>query len=157
MFARLLYSPEGELRVRRLLVVLPLCFVFAMFGPAMLFLVPKVTENEMWRWSGVVLTTFALKVPLIMLIFMFIRRNLELPTKPPNWGDGEVNDILETLRARADQARAQDDRAARLAYLSREAWNVADRVTGDAKIDALTVALQIDQQLMELNDRETST
>ena len=53
--------------------------------------------------------------------------------------------------------RAQDDRAARLAYLSREAWNVADRVTGDAKIDALTVALQIDQQLMELNDRETST
>lgn len=156
MFQRLLYGPDGRLRVRRLLVVLPICFVLAMFGPAMLFLVPRLTDSDGWRWAGVILTTFVLKVPLIMLCFMFIRRNLELPTKPPVWGAGEVDDILQALRDRVDAAADEQDRAARLAYLSREAWHVADRVSGPAKTDALTVALQIDEQLMALNDREAT-
>ncbi len=138
------------------MVVLPLCFVLAMFGPAMLFVVPRVTNSDGWRWAGVVLTTFVLKVPLIMLCFMFIKRNLELPTKPPVWSDGEVGDILQALRDRAAATAGEQDRAARLAYLSREAWHVADRASGSAKTDALTVALQIDEQLMALNDREAT-
>jgi hypothetical protein len=46
------------------------------------------------------------------------------------------------------------DAAARLAYLSREAWNVADQVEGNAKVDALTVALRIDERLMDGRSRE---
>ncbi len=136
------------------MVVLPLCFVAAMFGPVLLFLIPKMTDNDLYRWGGVVLTTFMLKVPLIMLVFMFIRRNLELPTKPPVWADSEVGEILQALRRQADDALALSDGPARLAYLSREAWNVADRVGGAAKSDALTVALQIDERLMDLRARE---
>lgn len=154
MFERLLYGPDGRIRHRRLFIVLPVCFVAAMFGPAALFLVPKISDNEIWKWTGVVLTTFALKVPLIMLLFMFIRRNLELPTRPPVWGEDEVGAILQALRDQAAAALDQPDTAARLAYLSREAWNVADRVGGAAKTDALTVALQIDEQLIAIKDRE---
>jgi hypothetical protein len=36
------------------------------------------------------------------------------------------------------------DAVERLEYLSQEAWHVADRLDGNAKVDALTVALRID-------------
>lgn len=156
MFRRFLYDDTGRLRLVRTVATLVLCFVFAMFGPALLFIVPKVSDSSAWRIAGVVLTTFALKVPLILLLFMFIRRNLELPSTPPVWGEPEVVEILQALREQAADTEGQPDRAARLAYLSREAWHVADRVSGMAKTDALTVALQIDEALMALNDREAT-
>ena len=42
-------------------------------------------------------------------------------------------------------ARACPTRRPACAYLQREAWNVADRVGGDLKVDAVNVALHIDQ------------
>jgi len=154
VFKRFLYGRDGELRVGRLLLVVPLCFVAAMFGPVLLWVVPQITDNEVWRWTGVVLVTFMFKVPLIMLVYMFIRRNMELPTKPPVWGDDEIGHILAALRRQSDEALAHEDATARLAYLSREAWNVADRASGATKTDALTVALQIDERLIDLNNRK---
>ncbi|HRC07982.1 MAG TPA: hypothetical protein PLV41_07195 [Miltoncostaeales bacterium] len=156
MFKRFLYGRDGVLRVGRLLVVVPLCFVAAMFGPVLLWVVPQITDNEAWRWTGVVLVTFMFKIPLIMLVYMFIRRNMELPTKPPIWDDDEIGHILSALRRQADDAVAHDDAPARLAYLSREAWNVADRASGATKTDALTVALQIDERLMDVNNRKAT-
>ena len=40
--------------------------------------------------------------------------------------------------------RVLPDAIERLEYLSQEAWHVADRLEGDAKVDALTVALRVD-------------
>lgn len=156
MFRRFLYGPDGQLRIGRLMAVVPLCFVAAMFGPVLLWLVPQMTDNEVWRWTGVVLVTFMFKIPLIMLVYMFIRRNMELPTKPPIWDDSEIGHILAALRRQSDEAMAYEDASARLEYLSREAWNVADRASGSTKTDALTVALQIDERLMDLTKRKAT-
>lgn len=130
VFKRFLYGRDGQLRIGRLMVVVPLCFVAAMFGPVLLWLVPQMTDSEVWRWTGVVLVTFMFKIPLIMLVYMFIRRNMELPTKPPIWDDDEIGHILAALRRQSDEAVAYEDASARLEYLSREAWNVADRASG---------------------------
>ena len=46
------------------------------------------------------------------------------------------------------------DAPARLAYLQREAWNVADRVGGELKVDAVNVALHIDQLLGRVGRRK---
>ena len=46
------------------------------------------------------------------------------------------------------------DAPARLAYLQREAWNVADRVGGEVKVDAVDVALHIDQLLARTGRRK---
>ena len=70
------------------------------------------------------------------------------------WGDREVAEILDHISRQAADAEGRPDAAARLAYLSREAWNVADQVEGTAKVDALTVALRIDERLMEGRSRE---
>jgi hypothetical protein len=44
----------------------------------------------------------------------------------------------------AARAPYRPDTQERLDYLSREAWNVADSMEGDAKVDALVVALRVD-------------
>jgi len=43
--------------------------------------------------------------------------------------------------------RGFPDAPARLKYLQREAWNVADRVGGDVKVDAVDTALHIDHMI----------
>ena len=44
----------------------------------------------------------------------------------------------------ARRAALLPDAVERLEYLSQEAWHVADQLDGEAKVDALTVALRID-------------
>ena len=66
-----------------------------------------------------------------------------------------MGSILARLGSEAERAAA-DASASRLAHLSREAWYIADSVSGEAKVDALTVALGIDERLMERRSREAS-
>ncbi|MGE3140988.1 MAG: hypothetical protein AB7O53_16170, partial [Thermoleophilia bacterium] len=47
----------------------------------------------------------------------------------------------------AERVRTLPDAVARLTYLQREAWNVADRVGGEVKVDAVDTALSIDALL----------
>jgi hypothetical protein len=75
--------------------------------------------------------------------------------RPPDWSDRETGDILAYLVAEADRALPLPDAEARLLYLQGEAWNVADRVGGDRKMDAVDVALHIDQLLARLRTRRT--
>ena len=65
--------------------------------------------------------------------------------RPPKWSPGGNARDPRYLVGEADRSLALPDAPARLAYLQREAWNVADRVGGDLKIDAVNVALHIDQ------------
>ena len=53
-------------------------------------------------------------------------------------------EILAYLENEARRVRALPDALERLEYLSQEAWHVADRLEGEAKVDALTVALRVD-------------
>ncbi|WP_217913190.1 hypothetical protein [Miltoncostaea marina] len=144
MLSRFLYDPSGRVRVRRMIPVVGVCLAFAIFGSFLLVLTPMLSEHEGVRTLWVLFSIFLLKFPLIALLSWFILRHFEWPVKPPKWSDPEAREILAYLLAEADRVQGRPDAAARLAYLQREAWNVADRVGGDVKIDAVDVAVRID-------------
>jgi hypothetical protein len=145
VLARFLYGPDGFIRLGRLIPLLGLTLMMALFGGALIWLTPRVTQNEAGRALWVIFAVLMLKMPLVLLLWYFVRRNMEWPGRPVRWRADEVDEILEYLEHEAIAAVGGDSSEARLAYLSREAWNVADQVGGELKVDALTVALRIDE------------
>jgi len=124
------------------------CVAFAIFGSLLLALTPTLADHEGLQTLWVLFSVFLLKFPLIALLCWFILRNKEWPVRPPKWSDKETREILDYLVAEADRSLALPDAAARLAYLRREAWNVADRVEdGELKVDAVNIALHMDRLL----------
>lgn len=153
MLQRFLHRRDGTLRYWRLVALLGTCIAMAIFGGALIWIIPSVTTNEVARGLWVLFAIGFLKLPLILVLWSFIRRNREWPGQQVSWNDGEVADILDHIARQAADAEGRPDATARLEYLSREAWNVADQVDGPAKVDALTVALRIDERLMERRSR----
>jgi len=142
---RFLYTPTGRVRVRRLIGVLVVTIGLAIFGSFLLALTPILSGHEGLQTLWVLFCVFLLKFPLVSLLWWFIVRNKEWPVRPPRWSEAEVREILAYLVAEADRSLALPDAPERLAYLQGEAWNVADRAEGAVKVDAVDVALHIDQ------------
>ena len=145
MLRRFLYTPTGRVRVRRLIGVLVVTIGLAIFGSFLLALTPVLGGHEGLQTLWVLFCVFLLKFPLVSLLWWFIVRNKEWPVRPPRWSEAEVREILAYLVAEADRSLALPDAPERLAYLQGEAWNVADRAEGAVKVDAVDVALHIDQ------------
>lgn len=145
---RFLYRPrDGTLRHGRLIFLLVTAIAFAMFGTALVVLAPRVSDSTLGRGLWVMFAVVMLKFPLIAILWSFIRRNAEWPGRRVEWSDKELGVILERLTHEAKAAADGPNGAARLAHLSREAWHIADHVSGEAKVDALSVALGIDERL----------
>ena len=156
MLARFLYTPTGRIRPRRMILVVGGAVVFAIFGTFLLVLTPVIGhDREGIETIWVLFSVFLLKFPLVSLLWWFIARNKEWPVRPPKWSEDETREIMRYLVSEADRALTLPDAPARLAYLQREAWNVADRVGGDLKVDAVNVALHIDQLLQQPRPRRT--
>lgn len=155
MLERFLYTPAGRVRVQRMFGVVIACIVLAIFGSFLLVVTPVLADHEGIQTLWVLFSVFLLKFPLVALLWWLILRNKEWPVKPPKWSDEETREILRYLVGEADRSLTLPDAAARLAYLQREAWNVADRVGGDLKVDAVDVALHIDQLLVQQTRRST--
>lgn len=147
MLERFLYTPAGRVRTARMFVVVAACVALAIFGSFLLVVTPVLGDHEGLQTLWVLFSVFLLKFPLVSLLWWFIVRNKEWPVKPPKWSDDETREILTYLVNEADRSMTLPDAPARLAYLQREAWNVADRVGGEMKVDAVDVALHIDQLL----------
>lgn len=142
---RFLFTPSGRVRVRRMVLVAAVCIAMALFGTFLLVLTPVFHGHEGIQTAWVLFSVFLLKFPLVSLLWWFIAHNKEWPVRPPKWSEQETREILDYLVREANRSLALPDAPARLAYLQREAWNVADRVGGDVKIDAVNVALHIDE------------
>jgi hypothetical protein len=156
MLARFLYTPAGRIRPRRMIVVVAGAVAFAIFGSFLLVLTPVIGQDrEGVETVWVLFSVFLLKFPLVFLLWWFIARNKEWPVRPPKWSEEETREIMGYLVSEADRSATLPDAAARLAYLQREAWNVADRVGGELKVDAVNVALHIDQLLQQPRPRRT--
>jgi hypothetical protein len=156
MLARFLYTPSGRVRVRRMVGVVAAAVGLAIFGSFLLVLTPVIGRgHEGIQTVWVLFSVFLLKFPLVSLLWWFIVRNKEWPVRPPKWSAGEAREIMRYLVREADRSRELPDAPARLAYLQREAWNVADRVGGELKVDAVNVALHIDQLLVQPRPRRT--
>mgnify|MGYP003407841223 CR=1 FL=1 len=154
MLARFLYTPAGRIRQRRMILVVAGAVVFAIFGSFLLVVTPVLADHEGIQTLWVLFSVFLLKFPLVALLWWFIIRNKEWPVRPPKWSDEETHEILTYLVGEADPPITLPAAPPRLAYLQREAWNVADRVGGDLKVDAVDVALHIDQLLSQTGRRK---
>jgi hypothetical protein len=155
MLQRFLYTPDGHVIVPRMLGVVVTTLLFAIFGSFLLVVTPVLGGHEGVQTIWVLFSVFLLKFPLVALLWWFIVRNKEWPVRPPAWSERETGDILAYLVAEADRVTILPDAEARLQYLQGEAWNVADRVGGDRKVDAVNVALHIDQILGGLRARRS--
>lgn len=147
MLQRFLFTPDGKARRRHMIVAFACCIGLAVFGSMLLVLAPTLSGHEGVQTLWVLFSVFLLKFPLICLLWWFIVRNKEWPMRPPRWSDEETREILAYLRSESARVREMPDAPARLAYLQREAWNVADRVGGEVKVDAVATALHIDSLL----------
>jgi hypothetical protein len=157
MLARFLYDADGRVRVRHMIAVVASCICLALFGTFLLALTPIFGDHEGMQTVWVLFSVFLLKFPLVSLLWWFIARNKEWPVKPPKWSERETKEILAYLVSEADRSKDLPDGPARLAYLQREAWNVADRVGGEVKVDAVNVALHIDEISRPRARRSTGT
>jgi hypothetical protein len=156
MLARFLYTETGRVRVNRMIAVVASTIVFALFGTFLLVLTPVFHGHEGVQTLWVLFSVFLLKFPLVSLLWWFIVRNKEWPVRPPKWSEGETREILAYLVSEAERSLTLPDAPARLAYLQREAWNVADRAVGaELKVDAVDVALHIDQLLTRPHARRS--
>jgi hypothetical protein len=147
MLERFLYTADGRVRVRHMIGLVAVCIALALFGSFLLVLTPMMSGHEGVQTLWVLFSVFMLKFPLVSLAFWFILRNTEWPVRPPTWSEREAREILDYLVSEADRVERMPDAPARLAYLQREAWNVADRVGGDVKLAAVDTALHIDAML----------
>jgi hypothetical protein len=141
-----LYDGDGHVRVMRLVPTIVGFIILAFFGTTLIFVTPAISDSGGIQVLWALFVLAGLKMPLILLLWHFIRRNREWPGRWAKWADPEVREILAHLEMEAARAPYLDATAARLDYLSREAWNVADSIEGPARVDALTVALRIDQR-----------
>lgn len=129
---------------RRVIPALLVALVMAVFGTILVVVTPSVPGPGWLRGAYVLFVVVALKFPLIAILWWLIARNPEWPGTKPKWLPAEQAEILAYLEGQAHRAAELPDSVERLEYLSQEAWHVADRLDGDAKVDALTVALRID-------------
>ena len=154
MVQRFLYRPDGTLRRGRLTATLGATIALAIFGTSLLVLAPRVADSAFGRGAWVMFAVVVLKFPLIAILWSFIRRNAEWPGRPVVWSDAELAAILQRLDNEAARAADHENATLRLAHLSTEVWAIADRVSGEAKADALRVALRIDELRMARNELE---
>jgi hypothetical protein len=150
---RFIVRPDGSVRIGRLAVLLIVTIGLAIFGTAAIWVAPTFLDGDFSRGVWVMFAVVGLKVPIVVVLWSFIRRNAEWPGQPVRWSPPEIGAILANLSVQAERAHQQPNTLARLEFLSREAWNVADQLGGADKVDALTVALRIDEQLLVERER----
>lgn len=130
----------------RLIPTLVAFIILAFFGTTLIFVTPAISDSTAVQVTWALFALAGLKLPIIMLLWHFISRNRDWPGRWARWSTKESREILAHLEEEAWRAPYLPDTAARLDHLSREAWNVADAMEGASKIDALTVALRIDEK-----------
>ena len=129
---------------RRVVPVIAITLVMAIFGTVLVILTPDLGGPPWLKGTYVLFVVVALKLPLLSVLWWLIARNPERPVARATWQPDEQVEILTYLDNEAVRVREMPDAVERLEYLSQEAWHVADRLEGEAKVDALTVALRVD-------------
>ena len=150
---RFLYLPDGTVHVMRMVVTLGVCILLAFFGTTLLFATQAVSDNSAVQVVWVLFAVVGLKMPLILLLWHFVFRNREWPGRWPKWSPKEHRDVLAYIEMEAARAQLLPDARRRLDYLSGEAWNVVDALEGHPKVDALTVALRVDEMRQRVAGR----
>jgi hypothetical protein len=151
----LFYQPNGRVRLRRMVITMATLIFFALFGTGFMLFIELFGHNSGLDVAWLVIFVVVAKLPLIAFCWWLIARNKELPGVPVVWSTEETHEILRALSSQARQSLTLPETGARLAYLSREAWHVADQADGAVKADAVGVALEIDRLALRHGHRRT--
>jgi len=151
----LFYQPNGRVRLRRMVITMATLIFFALFGTGFMLFIELFGHNSGLDVAWLVMFVVVAKLPLIAFCWWLIARNKELPGVPVVWSTEETHEILRALSSQARQSLPLAETGARLAYLSREAWHVADQADGAVKADAVGVALEIDRLALRHGHRRT--
>ena len=137
----LLHDSEGRLRANRTFAVIAsLVFLIGLATVVVVLLSLAVSPGVIAIAAVIVLVV--VKLPLLVLVWRLMGRHLERPGDV-TWDADERREILEYLERQAAESVGRPDARARLDYLSREAWNVADRSPDEEKAQAVAAALRI--------------
>jgi hypothetical protein len=139
------FQPNGRVRMRRMVITMATLIFFAIFGTGFMIFIELFTNNSGLKVAWLVIFVVLAKLPLIGFCWWLIARNMEIPGRPVVWSADETREILQALTSQARHSVDMPDTGARLAYLSRESWHVADQAVGEVKADAVGVALEIDR------------
>jgi hypothetical protein len=143
---RFLYDDDGRWRRTRFLVAWIVLIGLALAGSLVFVVLQIASPNPPVQLAWLMVLVVALKVPLVAFCGWLIFRNKEIPGVPVVWSSREVREILDYITTQARDSLDRPDAGARLAYLSGEAWHVADQAhEGALKADAVGVALEIDR------------
>jgi hypothetical protein len=134
------FHPNGRVRLRRMVITMATLIFFAMFGTGFMIFIELFAGNSGLKVAWLVVFVVLAKLPLIAFCWWLIARNQEIPGRPVIWSADETREILRALTSQARQSLDLPETGARLAYLSREAWHVADQAVGAVKADAVGVA-----------------
>jgi hypothetical protein len=99
------------------------------------------TGNHDLAGGAIVVALVAVKIPLLIFLWWLFGKHIKRGPQP--WEREERGEILAYLQSEAERVRGLPDAPARLAFLSREAWNVVDQTPDGERADAITVALRI--------------
>jgi len=143
--SRYLFDEHGRARRPRMLITALTLIVLALAGSGLFVAMGLFAANPPLAPAWVLLMVVVLKLPLIAFCGWLICRNKEIPGVPVVWSGREVREILDYITAQAHASLSRPDAGARLAYLAREAWHVADQAEGTLKADAVGIALEIDR------------
>ena len=138
---RLFYDTSGDLRAARVLVVVASLVALIVLGTIIVSIVGLATAPDTLA-AGAVIIFLAIKLPLLGLVWWLLTRHREVPGET-TWSPRERQEILDYLTRQAEESMGKPDAAERLAYLSREAWNVADTAPDEQRAAAVSVAVSI--------------
>jgi hypothetical protein len=139
------HDHEGRLRNRRALIATGVLALVAFGGTTLCIILLVVIQPPAAIAVVLAVGIIGCKLPLLVWVWRLMGRHMEIPGKPVVWSTDETREILGYLTRQAEASLGRPDAAARLAWLTQEAWYVADRADGPLKADAVGVALEIAQ------------
>jgi hypothetical protein len=137
------HDPEGRLHARRTFVFIA-ALVLLMGLATVLLLVASTAISIEVLAIGVIVILIVVKLPLLAFVWWLLGRHQEKPGQT-SWSHEERSEILAYLEGEAAQSVSRPDAKARLRFLAREAWHVADTAPDEDKASAVAVALRISQ------------
>lgn len=158
MLARLtryFYDADGRARRRRMFRAILALAIIAVTGSIAFVVLELLVRNAALGLVWLALLGVGLKIPLIAFLGWLIFRNKEVPGARVVWNGPEILEILDYLTAQARASLADPNPGARLSYLAREAWHVADQADDELKAYAVGVALEIERLANEHGVRRT--
>lgn len=138
---RVFYDREGDLRTTQVLAIVMFSVLLIVGGTVAISFAGAIAGTEVLV-VGALIVFLAIKLPFLGMVWWLLMRHGGKEAHG-HWDDRERAEILQYLLTQAEEAKGRPDEAARLQWLTREAWSIADTVPDEHRAEAVAVAVEI--------------